>query len=539
MLQERVARLCRESVERAKDLFGDCALPTILEQNPKAASAAETMAYWTSRNREAPSLLRLFQPTIEKGGQPVFAAISLRVSASDPTVVIPVPYLTRGDALTQIREHFWINSRESGGDVFNPTHQAAQDVLREVSHALSNISYSVRLLDEPRVGWLAEAHLEGRPYYIPDAAAAGAHRQGWRCGEAGRAPGNFVHSAAEREERHLAIASVLYIPLIEPSVSEAATAADKPGARAVLMLWSPVPHRWDGCFKGVERSSRGAAYEVQDLMDERLRDHIWRYFHWLEYAAAKDDTSLYRAELQILNFLSTLVQWQDSQDTMVQKAFEQIFHRSAVLKPQLSSYPTDEATPVAHWIGDMLSDPAGFKNLLTQRWQEEKIFKDLEGVSVLLRLPGGEWDELTLAEAAEEGRVARFFDESYEIPLSPMTANYVGGEPVDNIAKYAENLTAIFVTLSRKFVTVRFSEEPRASELERLVGSDDAFRRYYAIRRGLAISPPASNDGREKGHGLGFWLHRVFAARTKVWRKLYISADGKVCHTDLVVPLVE
>lgn len=526
MLQVRVAALVRQCIDDAQRK-ARCSIPPILKHNDKAATAQETLAYWRKAG-ECSALVRIFQPMLEAGAQPVFAAISLRVSSNDPTVVVPVPYLTPGRGAARIRDHFWINPEECGAAAFRPSRQDTECAIREVSHALTNISYSVRLDDEPKVGWLSRAHTEGTPLYFPNVSGLADERLNARGRK--RLPQGYVHSAASREEPYLGMASVLYIPLLDPDAKPQA-------ARAVLMLWSPVPGRWDGCFKSTAPALGGSALEVRDLSSREMRRHIWDHFHWLEYAAAKDDTTLHRAELQILNFMSVMLRWHDGQTENVRSAFSEFFHGSSALLDHFKDAPYDHTTRVVDWIDELLHGGSGFQYLLRRRWQKAKISEDLDHLPIKLRLPNGQIKTFKLNETPEVGVLAPYVDKNAKILLADYTATYIGGEPVDNIAKYAEALEGITITLSEKFISLRFLERPILRHMQRLVGSDRSFRRYYAIRRGLAISPPVSRSGRALGHGLGYWLFRVFAARTKVWRKLYVSADGKVCHTDLVVPL--
>jgi hypothetical protein len=519
LLQQRIADLCGQCFGGNRVSKKPYDGPQLLPINRSAVDAGTTSAYWDANGSSA--LWELMRPCVDAGGQPVFAAVSLMVRSTDPTVVVPVP-LRSARSARGFSTSLWVNADDGDRAQFKPSLTELREAVRAVSHALTNISYSVRIDDDPAVGWLARSHATSTAFYFPDVSSVD------------EAQGGDVYSAARREERHLAMASVLYIPLLKPK-------ARGGHSRAVLMLWSPVPHRWDDCFRiATPNESAPNVIEVGDFREPSLRKRICVYFHWLEHVIARDESSQHRSELQVLNFILLLVNWQARQHGDVRAAVDELLHRSKLQVEHLSGSRPPGTTSIGDWFYDILFSGNGFLNTLKQEWHRlgHRTYDELGSLPVRIKVYGETklrraWNEL-------ENRPDIFSDvvpASARVPFDRTTAEFIGTEAVDNIAKYASRLNSISINVSRRFATVRFTEIPRKGDIARLIGSDESFSRYYAVRRGLAVAPRGANNMDEIGYGLGFLLYRVFAYRTKVFRKFYISPDGEHCHTDLVLPL--
>ena len=196
----------------------------------KRESRPGAMEWWNAKRGGLPTCVAFLEPFIRSPEPPVFAAVSLCMTSGAPTLYVPVPWLKARDGLEGYRETLWINAPNATND--NSLRSVDwSTAARAQSHALANISYAVRVGDRPTLGLLAHAHKTHEPYYVPDTWA-----------EPGTAPAG-VRSVATEEERYLAMASVLYLPLCDPLPPSEVLGSKH--AAAVLMLWSPVPGYWD------------------------------------------------------------------------------------------------------------------------------------------------------------------------------------------------------------------------------------------------------------------------------------------------------
>lgn len=522
LLQRRIADMCGQCFRGRRASKRPYTGPPLFARNSGASSAATTARYWEKNSGVA--LWDLIRPSVEAGAQPVFAAVSLMVRSTNPTVILPVP-LRCARTVRDFAKNLWVNADEDGDAWLSLSGTGLREAVRAVSHALTNISYSVRIDDDPTVGWLARAHVTSSAFYFPDVT------------KVDEASGGDVYSAARREERHLAMASALYIPLLKPK-------ARSGHSRAVLMLWSPVPHRWDGCFRSATpHPAMPHVVEVGDFRRKKLLRRICLHFHWLEHVIARDESSQHRSELQVLNFISLLANWRKRQHGDVREAVDELLHGSQLQFDHLSGSRPPGETSVAHWVYDLLFSGSGFLNALKHGWKDrsrthKEAYGQLFNLPVNIKVEGNptlssKWNELE----DREDVFLPFIPQSARVPFDRDTARFIGTEAVDNIIKYASALHMISINLSRRFATIRFSERARQEDVGRLIGSDVSFSRYYAVRRGLAVMPRGLTNVKETGYGLGFLLYHVLSSRTKIFRKFYLSPDGDHCHTDLVLPL--
>jgi hypothetical protein len=490
--------------------------------NEGAAGAKETLEYWrtqSERSGDMSDIIRLLEPSIIAGSQPVFAAISICTQSAGPTVFLPVPYESARKNGDQFRKSLWVNYEEC-----MHTDLVAQDgfieaAARSVSHALMNISYSARIDDTPVMSWLAKSHKDRSALYVPDVA----NLRG--------VESSHVVSVSTGEEPFLGMASVLYLPLYN--------AADaKAPATAVLVLWSPTPRRWAGTLDdlGLEAASSNrrctepSAYLAQDY--SRLNDYLWSHFRWLANVVSRDESDVRRAELELLSFMLAMESWGSQQGGQFEQHFRAFFHGSYFLLESLKNVPKGIST--RSWLRDqLLEDGGGFVNELG--WQPGWKGRALKGTDVILK----RWTNsgLVLAEThvGESIRALNAFlsniPANVGIPFDRDVAIRIASEPAKNIGKYAEEIRQIQILLTKNFITLRYVEAPKPSHIQRLVGSSEAFRRYYSTRRGLA--PPPHPD--RSSPGLGLWLYRVFEAKMNVFWKLYVSPDGAEWHTDVTV----
>lgn len=478
-----------------------------------------TLEHWKSCKERPLALIDLFHSALK--AQPIFAGVSLCVRSTAPTIVAPVPYglLDPEFAGTEDGSAFLNAFCISPGGLrlstIKPTE--LEIAARSVSHALTNISYQVLLDETPVDGVLAAAHKSNRALYIPDVTKIHA-----------KSLVSFgARNAATHEEAHLGMASVLYIPIVAP---DAVAVRKGEPADAVVMLWSPTPQRWSEQFVPDDAQ----IVDVTDKIDLRRFNES---LGWVRTIARRDDADLYRSELEAAGIMSAMRDWVSAHGQGVQ--FGEHFRAMNWLFSAIER-PPHETTSVREWIYDILIGPEGFCNLLRQAWRDDP--KRKKAIDLLKRMP--------VSLSMNPGPpICRLLDTSVEEQVNQLialiapdsaigfrldVAGHFASEPVHNIARFAESLDSIEVILAARYATIRYHETPKARDLERLRGSADAFRRYYAARRGFITT--SGEDGRPNG-GLGLWLYRIFAARMRVFRKLYLSVDGMRCHTDISMPL--
>jgi hypothetical protein len=494
----------------------------ILGRNPKAATPAESLQYWRGHSgNELPHIVRLFSPIIEGGAQPIFAAISLATESAGSTLFIPVPYELLRSRPANFEAGLWINCEPSSTSRFAEDPKLVEDAVRTLSHALTNISYAARINDKPIRAWLARAHFEGKAMYLPDVASL---REAYT---------TEVISVSVLDEPYLGMASVLYFPICDDVVVE--SKAEETTAEAVIMLWSPIPGRWNGIFdEEGSRYEKANAFAIPNY--QPLRRYLWKQLSWLSTIVSRGRSDVRKSELEVFSFLLAFQDWATSRGAETLKQFKDFFHGSLDI---VRSHDEVSKLSVRQWIDDLVRDSHGFVKELEKTWKRR-----LDDATIQLEL----WDRPKQPVRArlwprdhEYQQFISSIPAETEIRFSRETAGYIAAEPANNISRYAKSLKQIQIMLTQKFVTLHYVEIPAEKHRSSLVGTHDAFRRYYAGRRGLLAVPPTSGEqatiNRGRGHGL--WLYRVFEARAQVSRKLYVSANGDTWYTDIVVPLCE
>ncbi|MEQ1853784.1 MAG: hypothetical protein HOP13_20775 [Alphaproteobacteria bacterium] len=480
----------------------------LLGRNSAAASGDATMEYWRRRGAITP-IVNLFEPLLIEGEQPVFASISLKTVSAGPTVYVPVPYGILDSGVETLRDSLWINAGQRRLEV---NAIDLESVLRTVSHAFTNISYSVRLDDGPRFGWLAFAHTENQAIYIPDVLAAGTHQ-----------PPEVI-SESTFEEPFLGMASVLYLP-IDIGTQTSATAP------AVLMLWSPVPKRWDGIFQTASQESQ---FAVADF-DGAPRAALTKSMDWLEDVLERDQSEIDRTELESLSLIMALHDWVSRQDPTIQAAINEFFHSSTALLKELERDDADTSCSVREVARDLIKSPGGFIVRLEKKW-DRTLGNKLINVAVLgLENENRDKSASIAAATRDDADLMDVIPAEARIGIDRKAAKLLARRPCHNIAAHAEDLLGVKVLVTDKFLTLRYQEAPKLDRKARIIGSQAAFHRYFAARRGLMV-PQISEDN--EGGGLGLWLYRVVALRRNIFIRLYVSPSGENWHTDVVIPLL-
>ena len=242
--------LLKEVRKQEQDL-----LPSLCGRNDGVVPE-EARAWWASRKGGLPESMRFLDSWLQAGLQPVFCALSFCFRSSSPTCYLPVPYME----VTQSAADFIDTLVLNGSDVPLPALDDIEKTARELSHALLNISYEVRLNDDPAIGYLAKAYKNPRSLYIPDVGVL-----------------ESPVSAAQEEERFLGMASVLYLPVVGESLPGIALDTGT-HAPVVLMLWSPTPRRWDHLPKERDQDDKNVFHiTLPELFPELLASKLARF----------------------------------------------------------------------------------------------------------------------------------------------------------------------------------------------------------------------------------------------------------------------
>jgi len=491
---EAEADLHAEAIAAARDrLRSDNAKLRLLERNPAAADASETISYWKNRQNGAGSpLLEYIAPLIERGEQPVFASISFCISAESPTNFVPVPYTQAIESFTRFRETLLVSSHEVDHNFDDIV--SRQNAVRTLCHALANISYSIRLDDDPIEGWLGAAHAKRACIYHPDVTSL----EG--------APD--IRTAAESEEPFLAMASVLYIPICPPDQTDPAP--------AVLMLWSPCPRRWDGV--------------VTPMIEGRIEEHdelcslMWPSLRWMAVVAAREFSNLRRTELELIAYFLAMQEWAGMQGVEVRRHFDRFNHSTGRLLSNLTSQEQAKVN-LREWTKAVLTSANGVIAAINNLAPEDDPGfspRALLDTPVIIKASVGDVATTIRALKNEPARLDPFFSDERYIALDEAAACNIGAEPAHNIAKYAARIERILVSQTNGYATISIEEEPRSPTT--LTGTEEAFVRYYAARRGLAQIPADSKPS--DGTGIGHWLFRILSDHVGVFSKLHTSPLG-------------
>lgn len=503
-LQCSVLRRCRQILARHRareDL--------LLQPNPHLDAAKQSRSYWA----EAPTeIVQLLWPSLMRGEQPVFAVISLLTTSTAHTVLAPVPYLQMRQGAKGLQSSLWLNAEfcgdlEADADLY-------ESAARSLSHALTNISYSVWIEDEPDTGWLALAHASSKPVYIPDVRDLPSGREA------------NAESVATKEERYLGMASVLFVPLYSEPPTK------KTPAPAVLMLWSPVAGRWDRRLTNLSRMQPEApAYRVDDeILGTAFLAELWEQFEWVELVAARDFSSRRRFDLQGINLVLALMRWRDQQNEIVRKAMGEFLHHTHDPIKALT-HSAAESASVRSAVKDLVSDRRGFVDVVLGG------NLNLTQTNFTVSVSGQDSVVLSLAEARDQPNVLDgIIPADLTVRLDRSAARQVIASPAGNIIKYASALTAIRVDISKRFATFKYFETPNDQSREAFDGAE-GFKRYYAVRRGQSVAPILVESQHEASQGLGLWLNRMLESRTGAAARLYISPDWKDWSTSVVFKL--
>lgn len=483
----------------------------LLASNLNAATPSLVQRYWDTSSS---ATIDMFRERLLAGDQPVFASISLRTTSTAYTVYVPVPYRCARRSIKGLQKSLWINHEFCG--CMGASGAQLEQVARSVSHALANISYSVWIEDQPDIGWLALAHASSEPIYIPDVRDLHVGKEA------------SAKTVATAEEPFLGMASVLYIPLY------AKTPTQENPAPAVLMLWSPVRGRWDGCFPNAgalaSNSSGPIAWTLKGAVPGKsFLKELWTEFQWTEHVAASDTKHYRRTELQVINLVLALLRWQESQNGPVKTAIGEFLHHADEPIQAVFRDATQKVS-LHTWLSDLVTDKRGFVNRVLRQLS-------ISATDLVVTRTTAEPLILALSEVRDSPyKLESAVPSEQYIELDRETARQIAASPADNIMKYAKSLDAIHIDVTEKFVTVRYVETPTVASAQAF-REQRGFLRYFAIRRGLPVAPINVESQSQASSGLGLWINRVFESRTRAPARLYVSPDYAHWFTSVVVKL--
>lgn len=472
---------------------------------PCKLSTEQVSGWWNYNHNGLPKELHFLLKLVKDGTTPVFCNISLLIEPSAPTVYVPVFYPQEAMHSAQLLSSLLLSADD------NLNTDSLSDFFIKFSHALSNISYSVKINDVPIQGYLAEAHHSRKLMYIEDVTDI--------------PPSEKVESVARYDERYLGMASVMYIPLEYNSELSPRKIGEQSYSRAVLMLWSPVP----------------------DFLDNSIleqKEHITKIFSeklsWLGNIIHTMDTAFHENATRHISFLRTLSTLSRHLHPIDAEAFNSIFLSAThnlhdIVKLILKGEEEEKRwVRIDEFIKKFILTEDGLNNFLTGLGYDEN--------ELILEFENKAGEEYTHSVKGINS-IINYLNSIVimsRLRLSMKNAMTIATSPFDNMGlvrntgerKYMDKFVKCKVILSDYYLSVRFYQVPTGDALKRLTEGDEGFRRYYALRRGISV--PANRPG---SHGLGVSLFSPLSSFTKVSRKLYLPPNGNELFDEVSFPI--
>lgn len=477
-----------------------------------------TLKWWDKHQNGFQDSLSFIKRYVEQGAQPIFLNLSYYSLTSSQTLYVPTPYHACKKGFSGFAKTVWVNA---------PERQAREETnwefaARDFSHACSNIPYSVRIGDKPTVGWLTKSHETRQAHYIPD--VENIYRE--------ETP-TKVFSAAKADQPYLGMASVLYIPLaggrIKPIRPDLSSSGNH--ARAVLMLWSPIPNRWDYLMD--------PSWQVYD--DARvlyksdgclISDAAYQRLGWIEDMIARDSSNQVWREAEYIDLAKSVLDLPKDSGTEFEDKIEKAFHGLGGIITALDKGRSDKYCYLPDIVSYLL-DSGGKK--------EESVFDFLssnrklrDDTSYVLYLRG---------VRACKGRrdVCDYTNEHLSngvVTLEESATKKALREPIRNVSEYSVYIKKVEIYISDKSLTIRISEKPKDHVRDFLIGGSKQFKNYYASRRGIPTK--RVSGGERKGtSGLGMSMYSAIAERVGVFNRFYISPnEGIKCYALVSLPKI-
>ena len=464
---------------------------------PCPGATPELASSWWQQRGGLPPSLDFLTDWMNKGLQPVFCGVSFCFSSSSPTSYLPIPYVEARSSFRRFAEAFLLTRAD---DLPAPVTGNAEPAARAVSHALLNVSYEVRLNDKPPLGYLAQAHVNCEPLYIPDVSVLTPSK-----------------SAARNEERFLAMASVVYLPVAGGALPKVALSAGEQ-APVVLILWSPLPGRWDDLYP----ASQGAVRTIADpaLAPRTLAEDL----RWLGEDHLHLENAHTLADAMFVGFVFALDRALNDCGEAGKQVRRRLAHgRLLDLRRELLR-PVRTSAPVKEWLRKHLRNSVivPVTNVLSS-WTRDSLPVSL----TLRRADGSESHESTLQNL--DDLLLRIPD-NLALRAPQELAAVVLEDAAASVTENGRALLGLALDVSEEYCTVSVYFEPGEEEGKNLFGSSEAFMRYAATRRGFLVPS-------RRGLGLDLALYTRLPARLGVYRRLYLSVDGSNWHVGAAFPI--
>jgi hypothetical protein len=550
-LLEEDARVLKKLGTELRGLLeeGDALLSKVVEPTATSSLPDDPLSWWAKNHGGLPESLSFLEKNISEGLQPVFYSLSYYSMTSSQTLYVPVPYQEcRRRGYEGFRDTVWLNAPDESEIEENDWMYTA----RKFSHACSNIPYSVRIGDEPTIGWLSKSHKVKETHYLPDLS---------EIYQGGSTP-TETFSAAKKDEPYLGMASVLYIPLIGVDymdmVQPELSSEGERHSKSVLIFWSPIPNRWGHLVDGTGllydnayvycppsldfkvgpiysgTSIRDNSINTQSTISETLLpsvgggktiytkvNHLSDYLSWIEDIIERDNSNQVWRETDYVELVQKVSELGKDTDSSTEEQIRSITHGLEYLLDVMSTQHDKKRWAIPNFIDYTLSDEG-----LMGDFRKENLVGDYTKVVLT---------EYGHVKAQSKGSphtqiLKSSKDIERELSIDKDTAIKVFEEPVRNICKNSSGVGRIEFHISKLSVTVRVFETLLWEVSNNLINKKSSFDTYYSIRRGIPISTTFGSQA-SRGLGLGMAMYSAIAEREGIFNKLYVSPNCEKCYS--------
>ncbi len=501
----------------------------------------EVVAYW--KDKGISEELKVFRPVVLRQEYPVFFYLSLVLSPNDPTVFMPSPfnYATKGSE--GLVETIWLNppsysakrqKSTPGGLLMNYTNPKNltdrelsnwQEAGRVICHSLLNIGHSVRMKDEPQMGFQSLAHQQGQIVYIPNLKNLQENKNGISI-QASRT----VKSICTYDETYLGMASVLYVPLDfkDEFIDESASRNDT-FAEAVAVFYSPVPNFWDSYLpsylkgKKVNTSDYIRRQHWKDQRIEKLASKLGTKLSWLRNQIDHYNISKTMTTGNTIDLVKSFDRAFRDEGPAGFKVWASITHQLQTVLKYLTQETEDKSISLQEYITSLIRDRKSVvRDLRNRNMTEEETFRL---VIITQNNDGKRYSYVDRLEILHE------LPTNIYVPLEDKIANFITQEPASNIKQYASKVTSVVFTLTDKYISIKYRQTTKPEAIKKLTGDLQGFKIYYSLLHGFPVPRKKSN------HGIGIMLFNALTADMKINKRLYMSADGEKCWTEIWLPI--
>lgn len=519
-LEEVVDSYLKADALLAQDLVATLQHCTQLLPECVTQWSPEGVEGWWAKRQGLPRELEFLRTAVRAHHAPLLTSVSMCLSGQEPTLYVPVPWAaTSAASLDDARACLWYNAPVEFADAQSIDWATS---LRSIAHAIANLSYAVRLGDSPVRGWLAYAHQCGRLVYLPDTKLIE--------GTIKLDDGQMVHSVGTDEERYMGMASVIYLPLSSSQIPMT-TVVDRLYASVVLMVWSPIPHLWDGTLD--------STCQVQSLaLHEKYAVPLGAVFRLLRHDVVRRAAELARSDADVLSIVTSLQARVKDGPAPLWPLWQTTMHGLERLLDFALDREDSSNALAEEWLADFFEHPNGACQTLASQFPNVREL-DLS----VADLRAAERPTPFTTHIRNWRALLRPMLQGAKLPLDVAAAQLLCAEPVRNIKLYCNSLDMLKIDISESYITIVVVTTLRKESMRQLVpqpgksdsAADFVFRRYYGSRRGL---PLWRSDGKHSEDvSLGMFLHGHASRRFGVFHRLYVSPDGSSSRVIIGMPL--